>query len=170
MVKMKTIEKYLYQVVGSILILSGTAGALINLTIFTRKNYPRNPCSIYFIAYNLFNLCYIYLSLFGLSLEIVYDINPSASNLIVCRLRIYFSILLNWSNPFFLILVSIDQIMITSNNAHIKQRSTCRLACVSIIVETLFWYLFHSHALIYSNIIEFSPNLFICYHQPQGFI
>ena len=163
---MKITGKCLYQVVGSILILLGTVGCLINLAVFTQKNHRKNPCSIYFIAYNIFNLCYIYLSLFGLTLEIVYNIDPSASNLVVCRLRIYFSILLNWSNPFFLILASIDRIMITSNNIHIRQRSTCRFAYVSIIVGTIFWCVFHSHALVYSNIIEFSPNLFICYHQP----
>lgn len=162
---MKITGKCLYQVIGSILIVIGTVGCLINLAVFTRKPHRKNPCSIYFVAYNIFNLCYIYLSLFGLTLEIVYNINPSASNIVVCRLRLYLSILLNWSNPFFSILASIDRIMITSNNVHTRQRSTCRLAYTSITVGTLFWCVFHSHALIYSNIIEFTPNLFICYHQ-----
>ena len=158
-------EKYLYLTVGSILILMGTAGCLINLIIFIRRNLRQNPCLIYFIAFNIFNLCYIYLSLVGLTLEIVYHINPSATSVIICRLRIYFSILLNWFNPFFLILASIDRIMITSHNVHTRQKSTRRLAYLSTIVGTMLWAIFHSHALIFSNIVEVGPNVTICYHQ-----
>lgn len=159
-------ERYLYLIVGSFLITMGTLGCLINLIIFIRRNLRHNPCSIYFIAFNAFNLCYIYVSLVGLTLEIVYHINPSATSTVVCRLRLYFSILLNWSNPFFLILASIDRIMITSHNIHTRQKSTRRLAYLSTIVGTLFWAIFHSHALIFSNIVEIAPNVIICYHQP----
>ena len=163
---MASAQTYLFQCAGPILILIGTVGCILNLTVFNQKNLKKNPCSIYFIAYNLANLVYIYASLFSLTLEVGYNIDPSAYNLVVCRIRLYITILSNVLSPFYLILASIDRIFITSPNAVTRRRSTRRLAYLCVVTGTLFWALFHSHILIVSNITHFGPISF-CYFQ-QG--
>jgi RNase P subunit RPR2 len=164
---LKSAVLYLYQVGGPIIIFIGTIGALLNLSVFTQKNLRKNPCSIYFIAYNLANLIYIYSSLLALTLDVGYQIDPSAYNLPMCRLRIYIGLLFDCLSPSYLILAAIDRILITSRNALTRQKSTRRLAYICLAGGTLFWILFHSHALILSNIIQIGPNIFLCYFQ-QG--
>jgi hypothetical protein len=100
-------------------------------------------------------------------LGIGYEIDPSAYNLGICHLRLYITILFNCLSPFYLILAAIDRILITSPNALTRQKSTRRLAYACLGGGTLFWALFHSHALILSNITQVGPNIFLCYYE-QG--
>jgi hypothetical protein len=161
---------YLFKVCGPILILIGTIGCVLNLNVFTQKNLRKNPCSIYFIAYNLANLIYIYSSLLGFTLDVGYQIDPSLYNLPICRLRIYVGFLFDCLSPFYLILAAIDRILITSPNARTRQKSTRRLAYICLGGGTLFWILFHIHAFFLSNIIEIGPNIFLCYFQPGVYV
>jgi hypothetical protein len=167
---LKSAELYLYQVGGPILMFIGTIGCLLNLSVFTQKNLRKNPCSIYFIAYNLANFIYIYSSLLSLTLGIGYEIDPSAYNLGICHLRLYITILFNCLSPFYLILAAIDRILITSPNALTRQKSTRRLAYACLGGGTLFWALFHSHALILSNITQIGPNIFLCYYEQGNYL
>ena len=163
---MQSAQTYLYQIACPILIVIGTVGCILNLIVFTQKKLRKNPCSIYFIAYNITNFLYIYSSLLALTLDTGYNIDPSSHNLIICHLRLYFSVLFSVLSPFYLILASIDRILVTSPNALTRRRSTQRLASICIISGTLFWVLFHTHALIMTNIVQFGPNYFVCYFQP----
>jgi hypothetical protein len=137
----------------------------MNLSIFAQKNLRKNPCSIYFIAYNVANLLFISSLLLPLTLELGYGIDISAQNLDLCHLRLYISILFDCLSPFYLILASIDRILITSPNALTRQRSSLRLAYICIASGTLFWALFHIHALIWGTILRFSPYYAVCYYQ-----
>ncbi|CAF0949370.1 unnamed protein product [Didymodactylos carnosus] len=163
---MASAQTYLFQFGGPILILIGTVGSILNLIIFNQKNLRKNPCSIYFIVYNLANFVYIYCLLFSLTLAVGYNIDPSAHNLVICRVRLYINVLFNVLSPYYLILASIDRILVTSRNALTRQRSTRRLAFICVTGGTLFWALFHSHALILANITQLGPISF-CYFQ-QG--
>jgi hypothetical protein len=145
--------------------LIGTVSCVLNLIVFSQRTLRRNPCSVYFIAYNMANFLYIYSSLLSLTLSIGYNIDLSAHILIICRLRLYITILFNCLSPFYLILAAIDRILVTSRNALTRQRSTRRLAYTCIILGTLFWALFHSHALIWTTITEIGPNIFLCYFE-----
>ncbi|CAF1269518.1 unnamed protein product [Adineta steineri] len=150
--------------------LMGTVGCGINLIVFTRKNLRKNPCSIYFIAYNVANLGFIYALLLSATMEEGYNINVSIQSLIICRLRLYTGILFDVLSPFYLILASIDRILVTSQDALVRQKSTRRLALLSVIGGTLFWTLFQSHALVLTNIIQVGPDLFVCYFQPGVYL
>ncbi|CAF1227716.1 unnamed protein product [Rotaria sordida] len=164
---MNLAQKYLYEFAGPILILIGTISCIINLVVFTQKDLRKNPCSIYFIAHNIVNLIFIYSSLLALTLGIGYNISALIYKLILCRVYLYVVILSNCLSPFYLILASIDRILLTSSNARIRQRSNRRFACLCIIIGTSFWSLFHIHALISSNIRQMGPNTYLCYFQ-QG--
>jgi hypothetical protein len=137
----------------------------MNLSVFTQKNLRKNPCSIYFIAYNVANFVFIYSLLLPLTFQLGYSIDLSTHNLGLCHLRLYISILFDCLSPFYLILASIDRILITSPNALTRRKSSLRLAYICIVSGTLFWALFHIHAFIFGTIRQLSPNYFICYYQ-----
>ncbi|CAF4157141.1 unnamed protein product, partial [Adineta steineri] len=60
-------------------------------------------------------------------------------------------------------LPSIDRVLVTSSNARTRQKSTRHLAYICIGCGTLFWILFHCHALILVDIQEIAPGYFTCY-------
>jgi hypothetical protein len=71
--------------------------------------------------------------------------------------------------PSYIILASIDRALIISQSASKRQRSTRRMAIISLLVITSFWLVFHSHALICIEIIQFAPNYFLCYYRPGAY-
>ncbi|CAF4058421.1 unnamed protein product [Adineta steineri] len=156
----------LYKIGGPILISIGTVSCIINLTVFSKKTLRKNPCSIYLIACNVTNFLLIYISILIATLGTGYSIDPSAHSWIVCRLRYYITLVCDVLNPSYLILAAFDRILVTSRNALTRQHSTSRLAYICICIITLFWLIFHSHALIFTTILETAPDIAICYFQP----
>jgi hypothetical protein len=156
-------QQYLYQFGGPVVIGLSSVSSMLSLLVFTKKKLRKNPCSIYFIAFHINNLLFIYTSTLFATLSNGYNISPSAYNLGFCRFYIYITLLSDVLSPFYLILASIDRVLVTSPNALTRQRSTHRLAYICIISGTIFWMLFHSYALALSTIVEFIPNYFYCY-------
>jgi hypothetical protein len=77
------------------------------------------------------------------------------------------AILIDILSSSYLVLASIDRMLVTSANIRTKQRSTRRVACLSIISVTVFWILFHSHILYSANILKVAPNSSVCFF-PSG--
>ena len=159
------IQKSLYQFGGPILVILGTVSCTLSLIVFTKKNLRKSPCSLYFAAMSISNLILIYISVLITILQYGYNIMPTAHNLPLCRFTVYATFVFSTLSPFYLILASIDRVLITSPNARTRHRSTYRLACTCIIIGTLFWIIVHIHALVFGAIIEAAPNYFICYFQ-----
>ncbi|CAF4007387.1 unnamed protein product [Adineta steineri] len=65
-----------------------------------------------------------------------------------------------------LILASIDRVLITSQNAGTRRLSTRRLTIINIIIVCSFWAVFHIHALIFTQIIQYGIDYFVCIYQP----
>ncbi|CAF1429642.1 unnamed protein product [Adineta ricciae] len=160
-------QYYLFRFVSPVVIFLGTVGCIINLTVFTQKILRKNTCSVYFIAYNIGNFIYIYAAPFYVTLNVGYSIDASIQYLVLCRLRFYTTVLLNCLCSFYLVMASIDRVLITSSNARTRQKSTLRMAYVCVIGGSIFWALFHSHVLFLTNIIQIIPNVFQCYSE-QG--
>ena len=95
-----------------------------------------------------------------------YDIDPSTNSLVFCRFRYYIALVLACLQASYIILASIDRTLITSPNAGTRKLSTRRLITTSMISIAAFWMLCHIHALIFTQIVEFVPNYFVCYYQP----
>ena len=165
-VRLQSIQKSLYCFGGPILMLIGTVSCIINIIIFNKKNLRRSPCSICLIAFNTVSFLLLYLSFLPAILQIGYNIEPGAYNLIYCRLRYYLGFLLACLPPFYLVLASIDRTLVTSLNARMRQLSNRYFMYKCVFIVTLFWILFHIHALIYTTILQYGPNYFICYFQP----
>ncbi|CAF1193344.1 unnamed protein product [Adineta steineri] len=164
---LKSITKYLYQIGGPILMCVGSISCILSLIVFTKKALRKNPCSIYFISYNIANFILMYSSIFTVALSAGYGISPSTYNLAFCRYNLYMAILIDILSSSYLVLASIDRMLVTSVNVRVRQRSTRRIAYISIISITIFWILFHSHILFTAAIIQAAPNTFVC-NLPPG--
>ena len=162
---LKSVYKYIFQVGGPILIGTGTIGCVLSLLVFGRKNLRKNPCSIYLLAFNISNLLLLYSSVLSVSLLLGYNITPTLYNLAYCRYNLYMSKLLDILGPTYLLLASIDRMLVTSPHTETRRRSTRRLAFISISGVTIFWILFHIHILFLANITLTAPNTYICYFQ-----
>ncbi len=163
-------QTYLYRFGGPFLMVIGTVSCILNLIIFMKKNLRKNPCSIYLIAFNITNLLLVYTQLFLSTLSYGFNTNLPSYNLGFCHFDLYIGFLLDILSPFYLILASVDRVLVTSRNARTRRRSTHRLAYICIIIGTIFWSLFHIHALIFSNIVEILPNEFICYFASNTYL
>ena len=155
--------KYLYQIGGPIQIFIGTVSCILNIIIFGRKNLRKNPCSIYLLAFNVSNFLAIYITILSLTLATGYNIAPTSYILGYCRFSLYMTFVLEMVSPFYLILASVDRVLVTSTNAGTRRRSTRRLAYICISGVTLFWVLFHIYTLVSLGILQFAPNYFVCY-------
>ena len=120
---------------------------------------------MYLIAVNVSNFLYIYSSILFVTLSLGYNIDLSSHNIVVCRLVYYSSLLFDCLSSFYLILASIDRVLVTSPSALTRQRSTRRLAFICLLSGTLFWMVFHSHTFIFIDIQEVAPGYFVCYFQ-----
>ena len=163
---LQTAQKNLYVIGGPILIFLGTVSCLCNLIIFIRKNLRKSPCSLCLIAFNASSFLLIYFSLLPAVLQIGYNIEPGSYNLVYCRIRYYLGFVFTCLPPFYLILASIDRTLVTSSNATFRKWSNRSFISKCIIGLTVFWILFHIHALFNTNIIEFQPYYFLCYFDP----
>jgi hypothetical protein len=148
------LQTYVQRIGDSILVVLGTISCLFSLIIFLRKDLRKSPCAIYFIAYNIGNLFYIFLVILVILVQGIISIDPGAYNLAYCRFRFYFYYLFGVLSPFSLILASIDRMLITSLTVRVRRWSTRRVAYITIIGMTLFWVIFHIHLLIYMNIYQ----------------
>ncbi|CAF1251649.1 unnamed protein product [Adineta ricciae] len=160
----------IYKIGGPILIVIGTLSCFMSLRVFTRRTLRQSPCSIYLIASTLANFLMIYTSILISTLGTGYNIEPSAYDIIFCRFRYYITFVCDVLSPSYLILAVIDRILITSRNASTRQRSTSRLAYICVVVITLFWLIFHIHALIFTVIIKSASGVDVCYFQPGVYL
>ena len=158
-----SVQTHLYRYGGPILIGVGTMSCILSFRIFIKKNLRKNPCSIYFMAYNVTNFLSIYTSILLSILSTGFNITATSYNLNLCRFYLYALFLFDILNPFYLILASIDRILVTSRNAATRRRSTRRIAYICIISGAIFWMIFNIHTIILGNIIEAAPNYFVCY-------
>lgn len=158
-------SKYLYQYGGIILLVLGNIGCIFNILIFTKRTLRQNPCSTYFIAGNIFDMFFIDSLFLSTTLETGYNRSITTKSIVLCRLMYYVSLFSNVLSSYCLILASIDRVLVTSPNVLTRQRSTLTSSYVLILCGTIFWLLFHSPSLIFTNITYIDESLSICFYQ-----
>ena len=93
-------QTYLYQIGGPILICIGSVSCILNITVFSKKNLRKNPCSIYLLAFNVTNFLIIYLTILSATLVYGYNVATASYNLGYCRFSLYMAVLLDILSPF----------------------------------------------------------------------
>ncbi len=163
---LNSIQQNLYRFGGPLLLLVGTISCILNLMVFTKDTLRKNPCTICLIGVNITNFWFLYLDLLFIILASGYDINLSSKNIAFCRFSFYVGFILACLESSYLILASIDRTLVTSPNAGTRKLSTRRFITISMISLGIFWTLFHIHALIFTQILQYGSNYFVCYYQP----
>ncbi|CAF0860684.1 unnamed protein product [Adineta ricciae] len=167
---LKTIQKDIYQIGGLILLTLGGISCLINIIIFSKKILRKNPCSIYLIAFNIATFLFLYSSFLNGIISIGFETDLGTMNLTYCRSRIYISYISELLTSYFLILASIDRVRITSSNTLTRNKSTCRLAVLSIIVGILICIPLQLHTVFFTNMIALTSVRIVCYYQPGTYV
>ena len=162
-------QTYLYRFGGPVLTSLGTVSCILSLAVFIKKNLRKNPCTIYLIAYHIASLLLIYTTVLPQTLSKGYNVDPTSYNLTFCRCRFYTTLLFDVLGPSYLILASIDRVLLTSRHALTRQRSTLRLAYVCILCVTLFWLCAQTHTLAFCHIFTLGPGYNLCYFQQGGY-
>lgn len=146
-----TISIYLYSVLGSTLIIMGTIGSISSCIVFAQKAMRQNPASIYFIAYSIANLIRLWESLF-LAIMTYHGIDPVNRDVSFCKIHFYIQFVFFMLTPYYLILSSIDRVLVTSSDRRTRERSTIRLAYRSIAGVTLMFAVFFVQLFPFINI------------------
>lgn len=147
--ELEIISFWINRIIPPIEILLGTFGNMLNIIIFSRRCLRRNPCSIYFLISSFNNIFSIYIGLLTRYLSTSWNKDPSLTNNILCKLRIYFVYSCLSCVLWYTVLASIDRYLSSSHNAKLRGLSKLRIAQKIIIFSTIFIYLIHIHILIY---------------------
>ncbi|CAF2743117.1 unnamed protein product [Rotaria sp. Silwood2] len=161
---LESIATYLFRFGGLILVVFGSIGCILNVMVFSQKSLRKNPCATYLAVENIFNLLFINSLLLSITLESGYSIYFTSKNIVLCHLCYYTSLFSNVLSSYCLILASIDRVFVTSPNASTRQRSTLRFSYFCIIGGTIFWMLFHSPSLVFTNITQIGENIYMCFY------
>ena len=160
---------WINQIVPVLQIAFGTFGNVFNIIIFIRRPLCINPCSTYFLVGSVNNCFVIYVALLTRYLASSWDVDPSATNTVLCKLRNYFIYpsltLVLW----FVALASIDRFLSSSPNARFRQMSSLSAARKNIACTTLLIFLSYAHVLIYFGTAA-SGSVSICIFYPYQYI
>ena len=114
---LQTVVTNIYLFGGPIMIGLGTISCILSLLVFTKKTLRKNPCTMYLIAFNVNNIILIYTVMLQSILITGYSINFPVRNLIFCRFYLYATFVTDSLSSSFLMLASIDRVLVTSPNA-----------------------------------------------------
>ncbi|CAF0793164.1 unnamed protein product [Adineta steineri] len=159
----------LFQIGGPILLFIGTTSCILNLLVLKKISLRKSPCTMCLVGVNIINFADLFIAFLFTFLIVGYDIDPSSKNIVLCRVRYYMSYILPCCEASCLILASIDRVLVTSPNAGTRRRSTRRLTIINIIIVCSFWAVFHIHALIFTQIVQYGTNYFVCIYQPGDY-
>ncbi|UJR11781.1 hypothetical protein I4U23_015961 [Adineta vaga] len=140
----------------------GVTGNILNMIIFTRPSFIRNPCSIYFFYSSIANLNVLFFGLIVRNLADGFQIDLLAYNLPFCRFRYFLMHSSMVLSLFLIIFAGIDRFCISSRNARYRHLSNIKYARYCTSITTLICLLMYSHALFLFT-IEQSKTKPTCY-------
>jgi hypothetical protein len=127
----------------------GTFGNIINILIFTRRTLRSNACSIYFLALSINNLFALYVALLTRLLSSGWQIDPSNTYNILCKLRIFFVYISLCLIQWFIVLASIDRFLSSSQTVRYRNLSSVSNARKATVFMIIFITLAHFHVLVW---------------------
>ncbi|CAF0799438.1 unnamed protein product [Rotaria sp. Silwood1] len=158
--RLVSISFQLNRIVPIFQLILGTFGNIMNIFIFTRRSLRTNPCSHYFLASSINNLFVLYVALLTRLLSSGWKIDPSNSNIILCKLRIFFVYsslcLIQW----FVVLASIDRFFSTCHTIQYRQFSSLKIARRAVALIILIIALAHFHTLIWWTVDYIDTDLY----------
>lgn len=140
----------------------GIIGNSLNLVIFLQPNLRTNPCSVYFMAYSITNLCWTSFNTVTSTLNYGFAIDISVWSESNCKIRTFFTYIFAGLSPIFLTLATLDRALITAKNQSIRRCSSLRMAACSISFVICLWIILMIPAGIYADIQQISSTRKVC--------
>ncbi|UJR29649.1 hypothetical protein I4U23_017197 [Adineta vaga] len=125
---LSAVSFWMNRVVPPLQIIFGTFGNLLNIIIFTRRSLRINPCSTYFLFGSVNNFFAIYVALLTRYLSTSWNLDPSARNTVLCKLRIFFVYVSVCLVLWLTVLASFDRFLSSSYNAGLRRLSRLPIA------------------------------------------
>jgi hypothetical protein len=116
----------------------------INILLFSTKTYRTNPCSLYFIITEMSNLINLLINLLPRIVGLITGKNGTETYLWWCKLMNYLGDANFTVSIMTLCLASIDRYHSTSRNVQRRQRSSMKIAKISISIAIVVSYLLTS--------------------------
>ncbi len=153
------ILRYVY----SILFIAGNIGCILNILIFTQRNYRRHSCSAYILANTFTNLIVINIIIFFRFVN-GFNIDPTMTTLLFCKIRLYIAQVALTLSRIYIVLACIDRWALTSRNVRIQAFAQIKipkilipsiaiLLCAMTITIPFYQDIVKGKTLIYYNFI-----------------
>jgi len=146
---LSSVTTYSNQIIPIFQIILGTFGNIMNILIFTRRSLRKNPCSTYFLALSINNIFVLYVVLLTRLLASGWNIDPSSTNNIVCKSRLFLTYVSLCLTQWFIVLASIDRFLSSCRTIRYRQLSNKTIAKKVTIIIVLFIALIHFHVPIW---------------------
>lgn len=132
----------------------------INIPLFSSKNYRKNPYSLYILTYEINNCLEILLFVLPAAVRFLTR-DSSIGGYVWCKMTSYFGDIFYCMPILVLCLASIDRYYATSRTAQLRQRSTMKMAIISILIVICLSLLLPSANLFYYD-VDYTFNVSIC--------
>jgi len=142
---------WMTQYIMSIFLALGILGNLMNIFIFSHKDFRRNSCSLYFLAASIVN---VFTVAWGIapSLYTLKNTDPSTYSYIYCKLRLYTIHTCLMMGRTLIVLACIDRYALCSESVRIRSFCQPKIAIRMIIATLLIWPILTLHVLILENL------------------
>ncbi len=147
--------------VGSVFLIVGVSGNLINAGVFFKNNL-RNPSTFLLFLASCSNIVYISIGLLSRILSASSNIDVASNSLGWCKMRFYLLQLFALTSNSFICYATIDQFFLTSQIERFRRLSqistTRRVICILI----LFWMLYSIPLFIFSGLVSLDDGRMVC--------
>lgn len=152
------ISKQINLYVASFFYITGVVSNILCLLMFlSMKRIQKNPSSIYLLVTSIGNLILFNTSFLSRIILPNFNLDPSSTSLVWCKLRQYFGHASSMTSLFCTAWAMIDQYLLTSGNARFRQFSTIKIAHLLVSI-TFFLSILQSIPLIIYNEINVSKT------------
>lgn len=136
-----------------ILFVTGNIGCILNILVFTQRNYRKNSCSSYILANTFTNIIIINTIMFLRFLN-GFNIDPTKTSSFFCKFRLYMAQSTTILSRTYILLACIDRWALTSRN--IRRRAFVQMKIAKILSSSsiIIWCLMALHIPFYQDIIK----------------
>jgi len=152
------ISKQINLYVASFFYIAGVVSNVLCLLMFlSMKRLYKNPSSIYLLVASIGNFVLFNSSFLSRIILPNFNLDPSSTSVVWCKLRQYFGHAFSLTSLFSTAWAMIDQYLLTSGNARLRQFSTVKIAH-RLVWITFLLSILHSVPLIIYNQINVSKT------------
>ena len=150
----------------------GSIGLVLNVFIFNRPAFRRNPCSLYFLASTYASLFVVFIILPVRMISTIFNVDLAFLNIVLCKLEYYLFFAMRSLAIWLMVLACIDRYIHSVGNELQRRRfSSSTMAIRLIVFVTILIFLAYIHVpinyIIITQIGQFDQVILSCIG-PQG--